>query len=557
MPVDPSVRKYARPGFRGGFSLLLALALLLAPAWTRAEDRDGDRHQLDDIKHIIVIYQENWSFDSLYGLFPHANGISRASTKSLLQRDRLTNKPYLLQLGQPFDLASGSVSLTTPPQPINTNVSPNQVDTRFPANLMTLLPYDLQDDANLQPTDKTGDIVHRYWQEQSQINHGKMNGFVTWSDNPGLVMSYFDATDLPEGRLAQQYTLCDNFFHAAFGGSFLNHQFLIAAAAPVYPNAPANLQATLDSTGQLALDPTTGKIVHDGTITPIGGASFANSGRPFDKNYGVNTIFSPNLIPTFTSPATPTNPSLLPSQNDSNPSDPTRPYIPNIGDRLSEKHVSWKWYSGGWDNALVSSPSNPANNGTVPANAPVDPLFQWHHQAFAYFDNYAPWVNGQRNPASAAHLQDENNFFVDLQNHDLPSVSFVKPLGPDNEHPGYASLQQGQQHVADIVQAVKDNGYWDSTLIIVTYDEHGGRWDHVAPPTNNGIWGDGSRVPALVIGKFAKRGFVDHTEHDTLSILKTIEERFNLRPLNKFDANASSLDSALTLSKHGRDHDGD
>lgn len=209
--------------------------------------------------------------------------------------------------------------------------------------------------------------------------------------------------------------------------------------------------------------------------------------------------------------------------------------------------MSWKWYSGGWDNALISSPSNPANNGKVPQNPPVDPLFQWHHQPFAFYDNYAPWKNGERNPVSAAHLQDENNFFLDLEGHELPAVSFIKPLGPDNEHPGYANLLQGQQHVAKIVAAVRDSDYWEHTLIIVTYDEHGGRWDHVSPPNNNGIWGDGSRVPAIVIGPLAKRHFVDHTEHDTLSILKTIEKRFGLAPLTEFDRRASSLESTLDL----------
>jgi len=79
---------------------------------------------------------------------------------------------------------------------------------------------------------------------------------------------------------------------------------------------------------------------------------------------------------------------------------------------------------------LASSASNPADNGTVPANPPVDPLFQWHHQPFAYYDNYAPWKNGQRNLVSAARLQDETDFFLDLQNHDLPAVSFINLRGP-------------------------------------------------------------------------------------------------------------------------------
>jgi acid phosphatase len=328
------------------------------------------------------------------------------------------------------------VALTTPPQPINAG----QIDTRFTAGLNTLLPYDVLKNSTLLPSDTTGDLVHRYWHEQSQIDHGAMDWFVTWSDNPGLTMSYFDATNMPEGLLAQKYTIADNFFHAAFGGSFLNHQFLVAAAAPVYPNAPVGMQAVLDTDGQLLVDATTGKIVHDGNVTPIGGVSFTVPSATFDNTYAVNTIFSTNLVPTT---STAGSPALLPSQNDSDPSDPLRPYIPTIGDRLSAKHVSWKWYSGGWDNALASTVSNPANNGVVPPNAPVDPLFQWHHQPFAFYDNYAPFKNGERNPVSAAHLQDENNFFQDLRKERLPSVSFIKALGPDNEHPGYAGLLQG------------------------------------------------------------------------------------------------------------------
>ena len=494
-----------------------------------------DASTLQPINHFVVIYQENWSFDALYGSFPGANGIGQASATSLSQVDRLTGNPYTSQLGKPFDLAYKGPSLTTPPQPINNG----SIDPNFPAGLNTLQPYNLAN--NITPATHTGDIVHRYWQEQSQINGGLQTQFVTWSDNPGLVMSHFDATNLPEGLLAQQYTMDDNFFHAAFGGSFLNHQFLVAAAAPVYPNAPASMQATLDSTGQLALNPLTGKIVHDGNITPIGGTAFGDpSGGAFTQNYAVNTIFSKNLAPDFI--GNNTSASLLPSQNDSNPADPTRPYIPNIGDLLDNAGVGWKWYSGGWDQALASSPSNPANNGHTPPNDTVDPNFQWHHQPLAYYDNFAPWLpTGQRNPLSAAHLQDENNFFQDLSGGNLPAVSFIKQVGENNEHPGYADLLQGQQSTADIVHAIQNSPDWASTAIIITYDENGGRWDHVSAPDANGIWGDGSRVPTIVISPYAKTGFVDHTQHDTLSILKTVEERFGLPSLNNLDAKATDL----------------
>jgi phospholipase C len=476
---------------------------------------------LQQIDHFVVIYQENWSFDALYGNFPGANGIANASGTSLTQRDRVTGQPL-------------TTSLPLYPGQSNDPNIPDNATTDAPS------PYDLGQ--YLQPNQKTNDIVHRFWQEQSQIDHGAQDRYIGWSDNTQAVMSHFDATNLPEGLLAQQYTLDDNFFHAAFGGSFLNHQFLVSAAAPVYPNAttanPGGI-ATLGPDGQLALNPS-GGIVHDGTLTPIGGVSFADPSQTFDKNYAINTIFSKNLAPDFI--GNNTTASLLPSQNDSDPSKPN--YIPTIGDTLDAANVSWKWYSGGWDNALASSPSNPANNGHTGSPDTADPNFQWHHQPLAYYDNFAPWLpNGQRNPLSAAHLQDENNFFQDLASNNLPSVSFIKQIGANNEHPGYTDLLQGQQATADLVHAIQNSPDWAHTAIIITYDENGGRWDHVSAPDANGIWGDGTRVPTIVISPYAKQGFVDHTQHDTLSILKTIEQRYNLPALNSYDANASSLAS--------------
>jgi acid phosphatase len=500
------------------------------------------------INHFIVVYQENWSFDALYGSFPGANGLANVTATSTNQLDRLTGNPIALLAN--YDPAANSIPTQNPPVPLNGTqdkrflTDTNNVNSATVVN--TLLPYDLS--SYLQPGDLTGDIVHRYWQEQFQIDGGKMDKFVTWSDNPGLVMSRFDASQLPEGKLAQQYTMCDNFFHSAFGGSFLNHQFFIAAQAPVYPNAATLLPtgiAILDANGllQLTNSPNAGRIFRDGNITPIGGVAFANTNLTFDKNYAVNTIFSINLAAS----GSPTAAALLPSQNDSNPADLNRPYIPTIGDRMDAAGVSWKWYSGGWDRALNISPSNPAHYGTTLTDASIA-LFQWHHQAFAFYDNYAPWTNGVRNARSAAHLQDENNFFADVSNSTLPSVSFIKPLGPDNEHPGYASLQQGQLHVSNIVAAVQANpALWAHTAIIVTYDEHGGRWDHVAPPVRD-IWGPGARVPGIIISPFAKSNYVDHTQYETLSFISTIEKRFGLAPLTSADAAANTFAPAFNTA---------
>jgi phospholipase C len=493
-----------------GAMLHAAAAYGLEPLEARLVMSAAAGSTLGDINHIIVIYQENWSFDALYGHFPGANGLANATDANgnLLPQYQQVDKN-----GNP---------ITTLPNP--------STDPHVPGGLPAK-PYDLSQ--YVAPDQKTNDIVHRFYTEQLQIGNGVLqpgtgqnNKFVTWSDNKNIVLSNFDATNLPEGLLAQQYTMDDNFFHAAYGGSFLNHQFLVAADAPRWNQPiPTGFQSTWDPATQT---------LKDGNLT-------------IDGKYAVNTTFSANLVPSFSTPGAAT---LMNSINDSNPNDPNRPYEANIGDRLSAAGVGWKWYSGGWDAAVnlqkAYQSGDPAQIAAAkaPFNDPTNPLnlFQWHHQPFAYFDNYAPLSAGGQ-----AHLQDENNFFSDLSSGNLPAVSFIKPLGPDNEHPGYTNLLQGQQHVADIVHAVQNSPDWAHTAIIITYDENGGRWDHVAPPVTNDGWGDGARVPGIVISPFARQGYVDHTQHDTLSILSTIEKRFDVQPLNDRDGSASTLESSLKL----------
>jgi acid phosphatase len=198
--------------------------------------------------------------------------------------------------------------------------------------------------------------------------------------------------------------------------------------------------------------------------------------------------------------------------------------MPTIGDRLSEKGISWAWYSGGWNDAVAGRP---------------DPLFQFHHQPFNYFARYA-----EGTAARAEHLKDIEDFLAALRTGTLPAVTFVKPIGSDNEHPGYTDLLRGQQYVANLVKAVQESAVWKDSVIIITYDEAGGRWDHVPPPRGD-RWGPGVRVPAIIISPFSKRHFVDHTTYETVSILKFIETRWNLAPLSSRDAAANNLLNAF------------
>src|SRR5262249_62287594 len=116
-------------------------------------------------------------------------------------------------------------------------------------------------------------------------------------------------------------------------------------------------------------------------------------------------------------------------------------------------------------------------------------------------------------------VQDEPRSFAALSAGRLPKVSFIKPIGSRNEHPGYAGLLTGQQHVASLVHAIQNSPEWAHTLIIVTYDENGGFWDHVSPPNTYEEGGPRDRLPPGVISPFLEHGFVHHEAHHTLSIL--------------------------------------
>ena len=119
----------------------------------------------------------------------------------------------------------------------------------------------------------------------------------------------------------------------------------------------------------------------------------------------------------------------------------------------------------------------------------------------------------------------------------------AKAVG-DDEHPGYADVMTGDRKTVEVLRAVEASRLWASTAVIITYDENGGQWDHVAPPKGD-RWGPGARVPTLIVSPFAKKGFVDHTPYDTTSILKFIEVRFGLKPLGPRDAKANDLINAF------------
>jgi phospholipase C len=128
----------------------------------------------------------------------------------------------------------------------------------------------------------------------------------------------------------------------------------------------------------------------------------------------------------------------------------------------------------------------------------------------------------------------------------------VKPIGAENEHPGYASETAGSSHLVDLLRAIEDGGCRKDTMVITTYDEFGGAWDHVPPPGQgetdgpHDVWGPGTRIPAVVMApSLLGTEAIDHTQHDTTSILATIEHRFGLDPLGSRDGAVADLSSAF------------
>src|SRR5262245_22764332 len=158
---------------------------------------------LTKIGHIVVIFEENRSFDNLFGKFPGANGLANAGERAT----------QIGPDGQPYKLL---------PQPTNSNLKPPAVDKRFPAQLPNR-PFEINRFVSLD--DETGDLIHAFYQEQMQINGGAMNRYAEVSNAKGLVMGYFDISKTYLWRLAREFTLGDATFHSAFGGSFLNHAF--------------------------------------------------------------------------------------------------------------------------------------------------------------------------------------------------------------------------------------------------------------------------------------------------------------------------------------------
>jgi acid phosphatase len=518
-------------------------------ASTAGQTQADTKSRVLGYKNVVVIYQENHSFDNLYGRWGRVSG---HPVDGLRQADT-AHSTQVAQDGSAYScLPQVDVNLTSPPLASSCSDPGHAINSAFSNQPFTIDDY-------IAPSDKTcpkpgvsapngvlkdsglgdqggctRDLVHRFYQEKYQINGGHQNRYVTGSDAIGLTMGTYDTKNLPIYKFlhsadAPHYVIADRFFQGANGGSFLNHQWLIAGRAPVVnqngtvPNPTLRpVNSVVDANGMPTSYPqytATGPVVDKQLTAQCADPTNVENYKEACGNFAVNTV-QPASLPYSAGGA------FIPLIDDAK--------YPNIGDRLTKKGVSWAWYSGGWNDAVAGNPG---------------PLFQYHHQPFNYFADYAPGTPGRH------HLQDEKDFFNAAAIGNLPRVSFVKPYGAENEHPGYASASSGSSHLVELVKAVLDGPQAKDTLVIVTYDEFGGQWDHVSPPGTGSTpgphdaFGPGTRIPALLLSARMTSSGVDHTSYDTTSIIATLEHSFHLAPVGIRDTQVADLRKAVRVGQ--------
>lgn len=523
---DDNLPDTSRRRFLGGVAVLGAGATLAACA--RSDDAgqapvakplsagELDKALQANIKTIVVIYAENRSFNNLFADFPGLQQpLSALKPEAYQQRDRDGSLLAALPPTWGGTVQVGPQTIDGVTYPVGVDYQPGLPNAPFPLKGPNAedLPLSLV----------TRDLWHVFYQNQMQINNGKNDQFVAWADAGGLPMGYYPQSrySLRLWDVAREFVLCDNFFQGAFGGSFLNHQYLVSATAPFYPNATTS--AAREQIARLQSDDPL-----DPRLKPLDKSPASAMTRPpqfgpsalTPDGYAVNTLAPPYWPTWLRDPQRP---------------DHSMPDLPNvlvpqshehIGDKLSKKNIDWAWYAGGWQATLEQF----KDSGGIPKI----PNFQYHHQPFNYFTQQGP-----QNPAERTRrlrdggLGDEpgsNRFLADAQAGKLPAVSFYKPQGNLNMHAGYADVASGDRHIVRALKTLQASPQWDNMVIVVTVDENGGWWDHVAPPKGD-RWGPGSRIPALVVSPFARKGTVDHTVYDTASILRLITRVYGLEKL--------------------------
>ena len=351
----------------------------------------------------------------------------------------------------------------------------------------------------------------------------------------GNSMAFYNvlAGDVPVlKRLADQLSMSDNFHQAFLGGTGANHVMLGTGDAFFWSDGNGNPTTPPSHIANPNPQPGSDDVYtvdlgFDGNFTECGDASQPGIQPIVQYLHSLPYHPDPNCQPKHFYMINNDSPGFLPDGTVDTAGITSGGSIPpvnvrTIGEALNEKQISWAYYGGAY-NAAVEFQHDPTN---------PSPLVQIGRAYcnICNFESYATAIMGD-SAQRAAHIKDATDFFAAIDNNDLPSVSYVKPDGLTDGHPASSKLDLFEGMVENIYDHLKANPeLMETTAFIITFDEGGGYYDsgYIQPVD---FFGDGPRIPLIVISPFTKGGHISHTYADHVSILKFIERNWHLKPL--------------------------
>ncbi|MFF8942091.1 phospholipase C [Streptomyces sp. NPDC014864] len=478
------------------------------------------------VKHVVVLFDENVSFDHYFATYPKAANTD--GTKFTASRN-----------------------------------TPKNIDTLAHAGLLTKNPNQYAPKRLGPAQAMTCDQNHGYGPEQYAADGGKADKYVENTEvdkcsgglfgEPGLVMDYYDGNTVTAlWNYAQHYSMSDRAFSSVYG-----------------PSTPGALNLVSGQThGVVSMDPTSGTENPKQTSTP----DPYTVKSPDTK--GVGTVVN-DPDPAYDDCA---------GKNHTSGNALAAMQGRNIGDVLNAKHVSWGWFQGGfrpstaWDGQQGHYAKCETAHTNVGGASVVD--YSPHHSPFEYYKStsnphHLPprSVEEIGHAGQANHNYDLTDFDAVLKAGKLPAVSFLKAPEFQDGHAAYSDPVDEQHFLVDRINAIQSSPQWRSTAIVVAYDDSDGWYDHAYAKPRNGSTdtstgsngkatdspacqagpapsggyqdrcGPGTRQPLLVISPYSKVNKVDHTLTDQASITRFIEDNWRTGRVgdHSFDATAGSM----------------
>jgi len=473
------------------------------------------------IKHLVVLFDENISFDHYFGTYPYAANTD-GTTFTAKRGTPTVNGLYT------------KITKSGPVGPLLTS-NPNEYNPQRLTNSEAL----------------TSDQNHGYTAEEKAEDGGKMDQFVQNTESatpsagcapaycpPGIVMDYFDGNTVTGlWNYAQNYAMSDNNWDTTFG-----------------PSTPGALNVISgDTQGASALTPTWSSTPSQpATSSAVNGGSMNGDVDPYYDECSDSNHTTTGALGVMSGE--------------------------NIGNLLNTQHVTWGWFQGGF--APTSTNAGGAVCGATSTNiaGAVDAEYSPHHNPFQYYastanpDHLAPTSLKEIGYTDQANHQYDLSYFSDALNGTggatLPSVSYLKAPEAEDGHPGYSDPLDEQKFIVNTVNSIEESKYWASTAIVITYDDSDGWYDSVAPTIVNGSndatddaaictsvpvkigttqdrCGYSQRLPLVVISPYTRDNYVSGNNTNTASVVKFIEDNWlrGERIPNSFDATSGSLDA--------------